>query len=45
MDDILLADSSVDTLERFEEVKKVLPCWELQIALKVQTGVSINDKI
>ena len=34
MDDILLSDSNMDTLERmFEEVKKVLPKWRLQIAL------------
>ena len=33
MDDILLSDSTIDTLERmFEEVKKVLPKWGLQIA-------------
>ena len=32
VDDILLADSNVDTLEKmFEEVKKILPCWGLQI--------------
>ena len=33
MDDILLSDSNVDILERmFEEVKKVLHNWVLQIA-------------
>ena len=33
MDDILLSDSNKDTLESmFEEVKKVLPRWGLQIA-------------
>ena len=44
MDDILLSDSNVDTLERmFEEVKKILPCWGLQIAPeKIQRGDSIN---
>ncbi|KAL6035037.1 hypothetical protein STEG23_037457 [Scotinomys teguina] len=44
MDDILLADSNADTLERlFEEVKKILPCWGLQIAPeKIQKGDSIN---
>lgn len=32
MDDILLADSNVDNLERrFEEVNKILTCWGLQI--------------
>ena len=32
MDDILLSDSNVDTLERmFEEIKKIVPCWGLQI--------------
>ncbi|KAL6040906.1 hypothetical protein STEG23_037882 [Scotinomys teguina] len=44
MDDILLADSKLGTLENmFEEVKKVLPLWGLQIAPeKVQRGNSIN---
>ncbi|KAL6087838.1 hypothetical protein STEG23_011789 [Scotinomys teguina] len=44
VDDILLADSNADTLERlFEEVKKILPCWGLQIAPeKIQKGDSIN---
>ncbi|KAL6087654.1 hypothetical protein STEG23_030580 [Scotinomys teguina] len=44
MDDILLTDSNADTLERlFEEVKKILPCWGLQIAPeKIQKGDSIN---
>lgn len=33
MDDILLVDSNSDTLENmFEDVKKSLPCWGLQIA-------------
>ena len=35
MDNILLSDSNIDTLERtFEEVKKALPKCELQILLK-----------
>ncbi|KAL6087981.1 hypothetical protein STEG23_022841, partial [Scotinomys teguina] len=44
MDDILLADANADTLERlFEEVKKILPCWGLQIAPeKIQKGDSVN---
>ena len=44
MDDILLSDSTIDTLERmFEEVKKVLPKWGLQIAPeKIQRGDSVN---
>ncbi|KAL6091369.1 hypothetical protein STEG23_030322 [Scotinomys teguina] len=44
MDDILLAYSNADTLERlFEEVKKILPYWGLQIAPeKIQKGDSIN---
>ncbi|KAL6086199.1 hypothetical protein STEG23_010845 [Scotinomys teguina] len=44
MDDILLTDSNADALERlFEEVKKILPCWGLQIAPeKIQKGDSIN---
>ena len=44
MDDILLSDSNADTLERmFEEVKKVLPKWGLQIAPeKIQRGDSVN---
>ncbi|KAL6065033.1 hypothetical protein STEG23_028902 [Scotinomys teguina] len=44
MDDILLADSNADTLEKlFEEVKKILPCWGLQIAPeKIQKGDSSN---
>ncbi|KAL6030846.1 hypothetical protein STEG23_024726 [Scotinomys teguina] len=44
MDDILLTDSNADTLERlFEEVKKILPCWGLQIAPeKIQKGDSVN---
>ena len=44
MDDILLSDSNKDTLENmFEEVKKVLPRWGLQIAPeKIQRGDSIN---
>ena len=43
-DDILLSNSNVDTLERmFEEVKKVLPKWGLQIAPgKIQKGDSVN---
>ena len=33
MDNILLADSNMDTLkEMFKEIKKILPYWELQIA-------------
>ena len=44
MDDILLSDSSVNTLERmFEKVKKVMPKWRLQIAFeKIQRGDSVN---
>ena len=44
MDDILLSDSKIDTLERiFEEVKKVLLKWILQIAPeKIQKGDSVN---
>ena len=44
MDDILLSDSNKDILESmFEEVKKVLPRWGLQIAPeKIQRGDSIN---
>ena len=40
MNDILLSDSNTDILERiFEEVKKVLPKWELQIVPeKIQRG-------
>ena len=40
MDDILLSDSNIDTLERmFKEVKKALPKWGLQIAPeKIQSG-------
>ena len=38
MDDILFFDSNSDTLERmFEEVKKVLPKWGLQIAPEKNT--------
>ena len=37
-DVILLSDSNVDTLERmFEEIKKILPCWGLQIAPEKNT--------
>ena len=33
MDDILLSDSNIDTLERmFKEIKIVLPKWGLQVA-------------
>ena len=44
MDDILLSDSNLDTLERmFEEVKIILPKWGLQIAPeKIQRGDSVN---
>ena len=44
MDDILLSDSNKNTLESmFEEVKKVLPKWGLQIdPEKIQRGDSIN---
>ena len=44
MDDILLSDSSIDTLERmFEEINIVLPKWGLQIALeKIQRGDAVN---
>ena len=31
MDDNLLTDSDTDTLlKMFDEVKRILPCWELQ---------------
>ena len=41
MDDILLSNSNVDSLERvFEKIKKVLPSWGLKIAPK--KGDSIN---
>ena len=44
MDDILLADSDINTVERmFDEVQKTLPSWGLQIAPeKIQRGDSIN---
>ena len=44
MDDILLSDSNIDTLEIiFGEIKKVLPKWGLQIAPeKIQRGNSVN---
>ena len=44
MDDILLSDSNIDTVERmFEEVTKVLPKRKLQIAPeKIQRGDSVN---
>ena len=44
MDDILLSDSNIDTLERmFEEVKIILPKRGLQIAPeKIQRGESVN---
>ena len=44
MDDILLSDSNIDTLERmFEEVKIILPKWGLQIVpKKIQRGDSVN---
>ena len=35
MDDILLADSDLDTLEKmFEVVKKIFPSWKVQVAPK-----------
>ena len=38
MDDILLVDSNVDTSERmFEEISKILPYWEFQIAPEKNT--------
>ena len=38
MDNILLSNSNVDTLERmFKEAKKILPCWGLQIAPETNT--------
>lgn len=38
MDDAFLSDSNVDALEKtFEEVKKILPCWGLQLAPKKTT--------
>ena len=44
MDDILISNSNIDTLERmFEEVKIILPKWGLQIAPeKIQRGDSVN---
>ena len=44
MDDILLADSNIDTLERiFEEVNRILPPQGLQTApQKIQRAASIN---
>ncbi len=44
MDDILLSDPNMDTLNRlFEEIKILLPKWGLQIAPeKIQKGDSIN---
>ena len=44
MDDILLADSNINTLEKiFEGVRRILPTWGLQIAPeKIQRGDSIN---
>ena len=44
MDDNLISDQNKDTLERlFEEVKRVLPKWGLQIAPeKNQRGDSVN---
>ena len=44
MDDILLSDSNIDTLERMsEEVKIILPKWGLQITPeKIQRGDSVN---
>ena len=44
MDDILLSNSNIDTLERmFEEVKIVSPKWGLQIAHeKIQKGDSVS---
>ena len=47
MDNILLSDSNIDTLERmFEKVKLVLPKWGLQIAPeKIQRGDSVNYRL
>ena len=44
MDDILLSNSNIDTLEKnFEEEESVLTAWGLQIAPgKIQIGDSIN---
>ena len=44
MDGILLADSDINIVERmFDEVKKNLPSWGLQITPeKIQRGDSIN---
>ena len=44
MDDILLSDSNIDTLERmFENIKKLLPKWGLQtVPEKIQRRDSIN---
>ena len=44
MDDILLADSDKDVLEKmFKETKRILPCMGLQIAPeKIQRGGSFS---
>lgn len=44
MDDVLLADLDTDTLEEmFGEAKRILSCWNLQIAsVKIQRGDSIH---
>ena len=44
MDEILLSDSNIDTLERmFEKVKIILPKLGLQLAPeKIQRGDSVN---
>ena len=46
MDAILLSDSNIDTIETmFEEIKKILPKWALQIAPeKIQRADSINNQ-
>lgn len=44
MDDVLLADSDKDTLEKmFKEIQRILPCWGLQIVPEnIQRVDSIN---
>lgn len=43
MDDVLLADSDKDTLEKmFKGTQRILPCWGLQIAPKKYRVHSIN---
>ena len=38
MDDTILADSDINILERlFDEIRKTLPCWGLQITPEKNT--------